>query len=128
MSNMFYGASASTFRKAEQLRNTMTPTEKKLWNALSNKKINGFRFKNQHPISKFIVDFYCHKAKLVLEIDGNVHDELEQADYDIGRTFEIESFGLKLIRFTNDQIETRFEEVLKEITNRLLEESPLQGI
>ena len=122
---MFYGASASTFRKAEQLRDNMTPAEKKLWNVLSNKKINGFRFKNQHPVSKFIVDFYCHKAKLVIEIDGSIHDNKEQADYDIGRTYEIESFGLPLIRFTNNQIENNFEKVIKEIANRLLEQSPL---
>jgi very-short-patch-repair endonuclease len=122
---MFYGASASVFRNAKKLRNTMTPAEKKLWNILSNKKLMGFRFKNQHPVSKFIVDFYCHKAKLVIEIDGNIHDTPEQSDYDIGRTYEIESFGLQLIRFTNNQVETSLEEVINEITNRLLEVNKL---
>ncbi len=125
MSTMFYGAHASVFRNADKLRNNMTAAEIKLWNALSNKKINGFRFKNQHPISKFVVDFYCHKARLVIELDGEVHNEREQADYDIGRTYEIESFGLKLIRFTNQQVEEHIEDVLKEIKKRLLEESPL---
>lgn len=128
MSTMFYGAHASIFRNAEKLRNNMTPTEKKLWEALSNNKLDGFRFKNQHPINKFIVDFYCHKARLVIELDGEVHNEREQADYDRGRTYEIESFGLRVIRFTNDQIEKHFEDVLKEIQKRLVEQSPLQGI
>ncbi|MDF2457126.1 MAG: endonuclease protein [Cytophagaceae bacterium] len=123
--SMFYGAHASIFRNAEKLRNNMTPAEKKLWEAISNKKLNGFRFKNQHPISKFIVDFYCHKARLVIEIDGEVHNQREQADYDIGRTYELESFGLIVIRFSNNQIENHFEEVLKEIQKRLLEQSPL---
>jgi very-short-patch-repair endonuclease len=128
MSGMYYGASASIFRNAEKLRKNMTAAEVKLWKSLSNKQLNGFRFKNQHPISKFVVDFYCHKAKLVIELDGAVHNEKEQADYDIGRTYEIESFGLTIIRFTNHQIENDFEHVLKEIQKRLLEESPLQGI
>ena len=77
MCSMFYGASAFVFRNAEKLRNNMTPTEVKLWYALSNNQLNGFRFKNQHPISKFVVDFYCHKARLVIELDGEVHNEPE---------------------------------------------------
>ena len=128
MSTMFYGASASIFRNAEQLRNNMTPAEKKLWTALSNKKLNGFRFKNQHPINKFIVDFYCHKAKLVIEIDGEVHNGIEQADYDIGRTYEIESFGLMIIRFTNDQVEKHCEEVIEEIKRILIKKVPFRGL
>ncbi len=86
---MFYGAKPSIFKNAEKLRKNMTSAETKLWNSLSNKQLSGFRFKNQHPIHAFIVDFYCHKAKLVIEIDGEVHDGIEQADYDIGRTHEI---------------------------------------
>jgi very-short-patch-repair endonuclease len=71
--NMFYGATPEIFRKAKNLRNNLTFHEKKLWEELRGNKLHGLRFKSQHPIDQFIVDFYCHKLKLVIEIDGNSH-------------------------------------------------------
>jgi len=91
----------------------MTPHERALWyDFLKNKKP---QFKRQKIINNYIVDFYCAKAKLVIEIDGDTHI-LEGADkYDENRTKIFESYGLKVVRFTNLEIEIKFEEVCEEI-------------
>jgi very-short-patch-repair endonuclease len=80
-----------------------------LWKELRKAKL-GVRFKAQHPIDKVIADFYCHKEKLVIEIDGNIHHF--QKEYDIGRTHELERFGIKVIRFTNKDVENKLLEIL----------------
>ena len=124
MKDMFYGATASIFENAKKLRSKKTNAEQKLWLELSDKRIKGFRFRCQHPISEFIVDFYCHRAKLVIEIDGNIHNDSEQADYDSGRTYELEKFGLCIIRFTNQQVQNNMNEVIQIIESYLNAKSP----
>ena len=116
---MFYGASSEIFVRASFLRRNMTQSEKVLWEKLRNNKLNGYRFKAQHPIAKFIVDFYCHKALLIIEIDGSVHDKEEVKEHDENRSLEIEKFGLKIVRFSNDQILNEIEAVLKKISSVL---------
>jgi very-short-patch-repair endonuclease len=96
--DLFYGANRSIFQSAEILRKNMTASEKILWGQL-NKKQLGVRFKAQQPIDIFIADFYCHKFKLVIEIDGEIHET--QKEYDEGRTAVLERFGLTVIRFSN---------------------------
>lgn len=127
---MYYGATASTFEKARQLRNKMTPEEKILWEKLKGKQICNVRFRRQHPLNVFIVDFYCHEAKLVVELDGKIH--LQQKEYDKGRTAEIEKFDIEVIRFTNQEVETNIERIVKLITekvqNRLENRSLLEHI
>jgi very-short-patch-repair endonuclease len=73
--NMFYRARKSIFLKAVELRNNPTKAEIILWEQLKNKDLFGVRFKRQHPIDIFIADFYCHKYKLVIEVDGEIHNE-----------------------------------------------------
>ena len=102
--NMFYGAKPDIFKKAKKLRENMTDAEKKLWFTLCENKLMNFRFKPQHPIDIFIVDFYCHKLKLVLEVDGNVHNLKEQREYDKGREAELTYLGIKVVRFTNKEV------------------------
>jgi very-short-patch-repair endonuclease len=114
-SDMFYGASASIFAKAKNLRSNMTQSEQLLWGYLNNNQLRGCRFRRQHPIHVFIADFYCHTAKLVIELDGGIHDISEQKEYDSGRTYEIESFGLTVIRFTNEQLTNDLPNVLNQI-------------
>jgi very-short-patch-repair endonuclease len=84
-------------------------------------------FRRQHPIGPFIVDFYCHEAKLVIEIDGNIHDSQENKEHDENRTFELEKLGLKVIRFKNEAIKGNIMDVLeilqKEIEARFLKKS-----
>jgi very-short-patch-repair endonuclease len=87
--NMFYDASPAIFEKAKLLRESMTDAEKELWNILSNNKFMGLRFRSQHPINRFIADFYCHSIKLVVEVDGGIHNLPENKEYDIQRSFEI---------------------------------------
>lgn len=112
---MFYGAKPITFEKAKVLRERMTEAEKLLWEHLKNKQIKGLRFRRQHPISIFIADFYCHKVKLVIEVDGNVHNINENKEWDENRTAEIEKFGVTIIRFTNQQVFNYINEVVSEI-------------
>ena len=114
---MFYGAKPIIFERAKELRENMTRAELKLWERLKNNQLGGFRFKAQHPIDKFIVDFYCHKARLIIEVDGDIHKE--SVEYDQNRTAELEKFELKIIRFTNKEIETDIESVLKRISECL---------
>ena len=113
--NMFFGANISVFEKAHILRKNMTYAEKIMWDELKNKKLLKFRLRRQHPIDIFIVDFYCHELKLVIEIDGEFHNEEEIKEYDDGRTCEIEKFGIKILRFTNYQVLNHRGFVIKEI-------------
>jgi very-short-patch-repair endonuclease len=99
---MFYGARKSIFLKAIELRNNPTQAEKALWKDLNNKDLFGFRFKRQHPIDIFIADFYCHKYKLVIEVDGEIHNNPDNKEYDVGRESEMSEYGIK---FSDSQIE-----------------------
>ena len=79
--NMFYGASPAIFKKAEELRNTMTSAERFLWQALQVNEWN-LKFRRQHPMRNYIADFYCHAIKLVIEVDGDIHNTEEAKQYD----------------------------------------------
>nr|WP_319267504.1 endonuclease domain-containing protein [uncultured Draconibacterium sp.] len=111
---MYFGATAVTLKKARQLRSRMTPSEVIIWEKLKNKQICGVRFRRQHPIEIFIVDFYCHAAKLVVEIDGKIH--LATKDYDNERTKEINKYNILILRYTNDEITNNLNKIIKEIT------------
>ena len=98
---MYFRATPTTLETARILRKRMTNCEIMLWEKLKG-KILGLRFRSQHPIDIFIADFYCHEARLVIEIDGEIHEG--RIEYDDGREAEIEKYGIKVIRFTNDEI------------------------
>ena len=115
--DMFFGAKRTIFQNACELRKDMTIAEKKLWERL-NKSQLGVRFKAQHPVDIFIVDFYCHKYKLVIEVDGEIH--LSQKEYDEGRTAELERFDLTVIRFTNEEVMNDVDKVIEEIRKYLV--------
>src|SRR5688572_3659631 len=110
---MFYGAHPNTFRKAFILRNNETKAEKLLWERLNRNQILGFRFKRQHPIGDCVADFYCHKAKLIIELDGPCHDLAEQKLHDKIRTNSLEKFQIRVIRFSDEQIFTNIEGVVE---------------
>ena len=100
---------------AKNLRKNMTPQEKHLWyDFLCTYE---FRFQRQKAIDNFIADFYCYKAKLVIEIDGSQHYSNDGFQKDAFRTEILESYGLKIIRFTNHQIDTKFINVCEYIDN-----------
>ena len=116
---MFYGASPKIFEMAKELRARLTEPEKILWEKLRLNQLRGFRFKAQHPIGEFIVDFYCHKSRLVIEIDGDYHNQTNQQEYDVNRANILSEFGLKIIRFKNEDVLNRIDFVLEEITRNL---------
>ncbi|MEZ0611247.1 endonuclease domain-containing protein [Fibrella sp. WM1] len=118
--DMFYGAQPVLFEQAKQLRESMTPAEVMLWERLRQNRLDGFRFKAQHPIAYFIADFYCHKARLIVEVDGGVHDVPEQMEYDQNRTHVLNELGLTVIRFRNAAILTDINQVQTTIRNYLL--------
>src|SRR5215212_8884103 len=88
---------------AREMRQPQTPAEAILWHILRNQKV-GFKFRRQHPIYRFIIDFYCAKAKLLIEIDGESHLERKQVEYDQARTEYLKELGYQVIRFTNDDV------------------------
>ncbi len=114
VSNHCHGASMNIKSKAKQLRKTMTKQEIILWNCLKKEKIIGLHFRRQHPFGIYILDFYCFKAELGVEVDGDIH--LGRKEFDMERTEYLESTGLKVLRFKNEDIETRLDWVLDEIT------------
>jgi len=113
--SMFKGATPATFEKAKRLRRNMTSAEKKLWGELKNKKLNGYKFRRQHPLHFFIVDFYCHELELIIEIDGKYHDKTEQIKKDQERTELLKFQNLKLVRFTNDEVMNELESVIEKL-------------
>jgi very-short-patch-repair endonuclease len=125
---MYFRATKSAMESARLLRNDMTYNEKLLWEKLKGKQIGGVRFRRQHPISFFIADFYCHEAMLVVEVDGEIHNN--NLDYDDGRSAEMEKFGIKVIRFTNIEVENSMIEVINRIETVVNEriKSPPWGI
>ena len=125
--NMFYGADSRTLRAAVILRKNMTLAELILWKKLKDRKIFDTKFRRQHPVDIFIVDFYCHEYKLVIEIDGEIHNNKEKIEYDLARTNEIKKFGLKVIRFTNDQIIFNMGNVIIQIQKVITDLAPLSG-
>ena len=116
---MFYGAKPDIFEKATILRENMTEAEKLLWEKLKDRSLFKYKFRRQHPIDIFIVDFYCHPLRFVLEIDGGYHLKSEQKEYDFGRSAELENWELKIIRFTNDEIYTTLDEVVRKIQSEI---------
>ena len=123
--NMYYGASASVFKKAEELRNNMTSAERIIWKHIH---VNPWKlkFRRQHPVSSFIADFYCHPIKLVIEIDGDVHDLDEIKEYDAAREESLKGLGLNILRFKNEEVFKNTNAVLEKIdeTIRVLQSSP----
>lgn len=113
--NMWKGASPQIFSNAKKSRRNLTEAEEKLWFAVRNNQIAGYKFRRQHPLSIYIADFYCHVLKLVIEIDGGYHLTEEQRLLDEIRTTDIEFEGLKVIRFTNEEILLKLPEVIANI-------------
>jgi len=100
-------------QRARELRQPQTPAEARLWQYLRRRQLNGYYFRRQHPIDHFIVDFYCAQARLVVEVDGDVH--ALQEEYDLARTEYLEACSYRVIRFTNPEVFHTLESVLEQI-------------
>jgi very-short-patch-repair endonuclease len=116
-----YNADPETIEIAKLLRKRMTPSEKLLWEKLRRKKIFGVKFRRQHPIGFYIADFYCHDLCLVIEVDGSVHDRLEQKEHDENRSAEMDRLGIKVVRFTNNEIKNHIGSVMQHIRNEIFQ-------
>ena len=98
------------------LRSNMTPAEEELWGLLRKHKLNGLKFRRQHSIGSYIVDFYCASEKLVIEVDGSVHDTAEAIANDKVRDEKLQHLGYKIIRIRNSEVFDTPESVLQQIT------------
>jgi very-short-patch-repair endonuclease len=112
---MYFGAKPAIFKLAKELRKDETKAEKILWSRLNRNQILGLQFRRQHPINIFIADFYCAKIKLVIEIDGSIHDITEYQEHDRGRSEILNDFGITVIRFTNEQIIEEIDSTVEQI-------------
>jgi len=116
---MFYGAGPLIFEKAKALRNTLTHAELVLWSYLKTSPM-GLKFRRQHPTGIYIVDFYCHELKLVIEVDGKIHERIENRKDDEKRQKDLEDWGIEVVRFRNDEVELKLEEVINRIETILI--------
>jgi very-short-patch-repair endonuclease len=114
-----YGAEKHTFLLAKQLRKNSTPAEKKLWQIVRNRNLNGRKFRRQQPIAKYVVDFYCHQSKLVIELEGEIHMDLEQMKYDNERNEFMVEIGLNVLRIKNEDLFDNEEKVIELIMKNL---------
>jgi very-short-patch-repair endonuclease len=107
----------STYENARYLRKVQTPAERRLWQALRNAKVCNVKFRRQHALADYIADFYCHQKKLVIEVDGGVHDNPEVTAADLVRTKNLNAIGVTVLRFKNEEIENNMSKVIATITN-----------
>ncbi|UPT68400.1 MAG: endonuclease domain-containing protein [Sphingobacteriales bacterium JAD_PAG50586_3] len=121
LESLHRNATPKIIDNANNLRQNMTGAEKHLWSRIRRKQVYGARFRKQHPIDFFILDFYCHELLLGIEVDGVIHASVEAKEYDEGRTFELERYGIRIIRFTNDDVLNKIDDVIKQIENTIAE-------
>lgn len=98
-----------------KFRKEPTTAEKLLWRCLRDRQLAGLKFRRQHPLGRYIADFYCAEARLVVELEGKVHSKKEQREYDQIRKEELEARGLQVLRFENEEALKRTERVLAKI-------------
>ena len=103
------------FEFAKQLRRKATKAEVVLWKEIRNGKLGGLKFRRQHPINNFIADFYCHEKKLIVELDGSIHDIDSAIDRDVERTRQLGELGIVVIRFKNVEVTEDVKSVLERI-------------
>src|SRR5674476_190639 len=120
--DIYFGAKPELFRMSEMMRKNPTEAEKVLWKYLKKFRSTGYIFRRQHPIDFYIADFYCHQLKLDIEVDGEIHETDVAREHDDGRTGHLEHFGIKVIRFTNEEILGNKELVIRQI-RKYLDES-----
>ena len=102
--NLHKAATGKLYQYGRELRQESTEAEKLLWAELRNRKLNGWKFRRQHPLDKFIVDFYCNEKKLVVELDGSVHSEKINKEYDEARTAMLSGLNVIVLRFKNEEV------------------------
>ncbi len=104
---------------ARKLRLEQTPAEEILWALVRSRRLLRLKFRRQQQLGPFIADFYCHETRLVVELDGGIHSEPEQADRDENREVYLRENRLRVLRFTNEQILQDPETVLRKIAGAI---------
>ena len=115
--NLHKEAIGKLYQYGRELRQESTEAEKLLWEELRNRKFNGLKFRRQHPLDKFIVDFYCNEKKIVLELDGGVHNEKINKEYDEARTAMLAGLNVFVLRFKNKDVINNLKEVIRKISD-----------
>ncbi len=116
---LFFDSSKNIVENAKELRQRQTKAEEILWQFLGNKNINGLKFRRQHYIKNYIADFYCSEKMLSIELDGGIHLNKEQIEYDEFRTKVLNELGITELRFTNEEIIENVTAVINKIKSEL---------
>lgn len=102
-------------RRASHLRKIATPAERILWSQLRNRTLSGYKFRRQHPIDRYILDFYCPEARLAVELDGSGHAYIGRQEKDRTREAFLAAEGIRVLRFWNDEVRENLDGVLQAI-------------
>src|SRR6185369_11207493 len=108
----------------KSLRNGATPAEVKLWNALKQNNLSGYKFRRQHSVGRYIVDFYCSSQRLAIELDGDSHFTDEAMDYDRERTMFLNALNIRVLRFLNTDVQENLDVVCERILEELKTTTP----
>lgn len=109
--------------RRQELRNNATPAEKLLWGVLQHSNLGGYKFRRQHSVGPYILDFYCPSEKFAVEIDGDSHFTDDAMEYDLQRTGYLNGFGIRVIRFLNTDVYDNLQEVCEKIVGCLVTHS-----
>ena len=120
----FHKASKKTFARARKLRRESTPAEKLLWKVLRGRNIEGYKFRRQHAIAGYVVDFYCDYGNLAIELDGDIHEVEQIKKNDREREEKITNMGITVIRFKNEDVFGDLENVVDKILSHLKKQLP----
>ena len=115
---------SDTLAHARRLRRRSSKAETKLWRRLRDRSLLGAKFRRQYPIGPYVVDFYCHVARLVVELDGGGHAQEAQKPRDVQRAADIQRLGVRVLRFWNGEVLSNVEGVLQRISAALERPSP----
>ncbi len=116
-------------RRGRELRRRMTPAERRLWACLRDRRLQDLKFRRNHPFGQFVLDMFCVECGLAIEIDGPCHEEdPEQVAYDAARTEFLAEQGVRVIRFTNDEVEKHLPAVLQRISAAAFDPVPLSPV
>ena len=120
---LYLNTEQKTRKYAKHLRKKETRAEKELWNMLKSRKCAGLKFRRQHPIHYYIADFYCHEKRLIIEVDGGIHSTPGIQEHDKNRTAELGRFGIRVLRFSNEQVMTGIDVVISEIKEFVMKQT-----
>jgi len=106
-------ADGKSYERAKAFRKALTPPEARLWSRLKGRSVHGIKFRKQHPVGPYILDFFCAEARLAVEVDGSVHDDPKQLDHDRRRSAWLSSQGIRVIRVAALDVLSELDGVLE---------------